>query len=145
MTPESFDSAVAGCTYLFHVASPAFIETNDPEGELIAPAVQGRKNEGWLICFDYSNVFAVVYNQQGAAINQPLTCSLTGTLGTARPAGTTNVMEAAARCRGTTLRRVVLTSSLAAVHDALRAQPPLHGDLYCEEDWNAASEVHDTT
>ncbi|EHA8591600.1 putative Anthocyanidin reductase ((2S)-flavan-3-ol-forming) [Cocos nucifera] len=40
----SFDEAVAGCDYVFYVAAPVNLNTDDPENELIKPAVQGILN-----------------------------------------------------------------------------------------------------
>lgn len=44
LTPGSFDSAVAGCAFLFHCASPFFIEAEDPAAQLVEPAVAGTRN-----------------------------------------------------------------------------------------------------
>lgn len=40
----SFDAAVEGCVGVFHTASPFFIDTKDPEAELLDPAVKGTLN-----------------------------------------------------------------------------------------------------
>jgi hypothetical protein len=40
----SFDAAVAGSKFVFHVASPFFIETQDPQTQLVDPAVKGTTN-----------------------------------------------------------------------------------------------------
>ncbi|KAK6164133.1 hypothetical protein DH2020_000997 [Rehmannia glutinosa] len=40
----SFDAAVAGCDGVFHCASPFFLETSNPQEELIDPAVKGTLN-----------------------------------------------------------------------------------------------------
>jgi len=39
--PESLDRAVAGCDYLIHAASPYVLTVNDPQRDLVDPAVQG--------------------------------------------------------------------------------------------------------
>ncbi|KAI9338743.1 NAD(P)-binding protein [Obelidium mucronatum] len=39
--PGAFDQAVVGVDYILHVASPFHHNTNDPEKDLITPAVQG--------------------------------------------------------------------------------------------------------
>ncbi|KAJ3017582.1 UNVERIFIED_CONTAM: methylglyoxal reductase (NADPH-dependent) gre2 [Siphonaria sp. JEL0065] len=39
--PGAFDQAVVGVDYVLHVASPFHTNTNDPEKDLIIPAVQG--------------------------------------------------------------------------------------------------------
>ncbi|MCO5553392.1 hypothetical protein L7F22_006913 [Adiantum nelumboides] len=40
----SFDAAVAGCEAVFHTASPFFMSTDDPQKDLIEPAVKGTRN-----------------------------------------------------------------------------------------------------
>ena len=40
----SFDAAVRGCRYVFHLASPFFIEAADPQAQLIDPALKGTTN-----------------------------------------------------------------------------------------------------
>ncbi|KAK6141548.1 hypothetical protein DH2020_024708 [Rehmannia glutinosa] len=40
----SFDAAIAGCDGVFHCASPFFLETSNPQEELIDPAVKGTLN-----------------------------------------------------------------------------------------------------
>ncbi|KAK9863563.1 hypothetical protein WJX84_008634 [Apatococcus fuscideae] len=40
----AFDSVVQGCTYIFHTASPFFIDSDDPQKALIDPAVKGTEN-----------------------------------------------------------------------------------------------------
>lgn len=42
--PGSFDAAVDGCTYVFHVASPVMYTSEDPENDLVKPAVEGVAN-----------------------------------------------------------------------------------------------------
>jgi nucleoside-diphosphate-sugar epimerase len=44
LVPGSFDSALEGAQYLFHVASPFAIFVEDPQSQLIDPAVQGTRN-----------------------------------------------------------------------------------------------------
>eukprot|EP01091_Cochliopodium_minus_P010210 TRINITY_DN2664_c0_g1_i2.p1 TRINITY_DN2664_c0_g1~~TRINITY_DN2664_c0_g1_i2.p1 ORF type:complete len:320 (-),score=99.28 TRINITY_DN2664_c0_g1_i2:65-1024(-) len=41
---DSFDQAFAGCSAVFHTASPFFYSSSDPENDLIKPAVEGTKN-----------------------------------------------------------------------------------------------------
>ncbi|KAK9915197.1 hypothetical protein WJX75_006019 [Coccomyxa subellipsoidea] len=89
----SFDEVVRGSTFLFHTASPFFIETPDPQKDLIDPALKG----------------------------------------------TQNVLASASKAKDT-LKRVVLTSSVAAVHGEYAA-PPKNGHLYTEEDWNESSSI----
>ncbi|KAJ0039276.1 hypothetical protein Pint_23923 [Pistacia integerrima] len=40
----SFDSAIDGCEGVFHTASPVVLSPNDPQAELIDPAVKGTLN-----------------------------------------------------------------------------------------------------
>ncbi|KAH7279311.1 hypothetical protein KP509_37G014100 [Ceratopteris richardii] len=40
----SFDAAVDGCEAVFHTASPFFFNTDNPEKDLIEPAVNGTRN-----------------------------------------------------------------------------------------------------
>ncbi|KAG6628265.1 phenylacetaldehyde reductase-like [Carya illinoinensis] len=44
MEEGSFDSVVDGCQGVFHTASPAFHSANDPQSEIIDPAVKGTLN-----------------------------------------------------------------------------------------------------
>lgn len=39
--PGSFDAAVLGCDYAIHVASPYFLNSKDPQRDLVDPAVNG--------------------------------------------------------------------------------------------------------
>ncbi|KAL3150817.1 hypothetical protein ABBQ32_000577 [Trebouxia sp. C0010 RCD-2024] len=41
---NSFDDAVQGCQYVFHTASPFVIEVEDPQRDLLDPAVKGTSN-----------------------------------------------------------------------------------------------------
>ncbi|KAL5711012.1 hypothetical protein ACHQM5_021512 [Ranunculus cassubicifolius] len=40
----AFDSVVDNCDGVFHVASPCFFDTNDPQADLVEPAVNGTLN-----------------------------------------------------------------------------------------------------
>jgi len=88
----SFDECFAGCTAVFHVASPFFFEVEDPQKELIDPAVDG----------------------------------------------TLNVLES---CKRAGVKRVVLTSSCAAIVDNTIATNPekFEGKVWTEKDWNTGS------
>ncbi|KAF7135018.1 hypothetical protein RHSIM_Rhsim08G0181700 [Rhododendron simsii] len=44
MEEGSFDSVVDGCECVFHTASPVFLESSNPQDELIKPAVKGTQN-----------------------------------------------------------------------------------------------------
>jgi dihydroflavonol-4-reductase len=94
LTEGAFDSAFSGCSYIFHCASPFFIEAGDPQAELVDPAVRGTRN----------------------------------------------VMSAAAKNRAT-VRRVVLTSSCAAVKGMGSPAAPVQGNTYSEADWNETSSL----
>ncbi|KAK9051359.1 hypothetical protein SSX86_027986 [Deinandra increscens subsp. villosa] len=80
----SFDSAVNGCVCVFHTASPVLLSVNDPQAQLIDPAVKG----------------------------------------------TLNVLKSAAKVQS--LKRVVLTSSMAAVMFDSR---PLESGVVVDETW----------
>lgn len=95
LTRGSFDSAFEGCKYVFHTASPFFIDAEDPQAQLVEPAVEGTRN----------------------------------------------VLLSAAKALPSGLRRVILTSSCAAIKGMNNAQPPKNGALYSEVDWNETSKV----
>jgi len=44
LNAESFVKSFEGCSAIFHTASPFFFDTENPEEDLIKPAVQGTKN-----------------------------------------------------------------------------------------------------
>ncbi|PSC68689.1 diaminohydroxyphosphoribosylaminopyrimidine deaminase [Micractinium conductrix] len=94
LQPGSFDAAFAGCSAIFHTASPFFLQAGDPQAELVDPAVQGTRN----------------------------------------------VMAAAAKNKGS-VKRVVLTSSCAAIKGNANAAAPKVGTTYSEADWNETSTV----
>jgi len=86
LAPASFDAAVQGCGTVFHTASPYVIQVDDPQRDLIHPAVNGTRG----------------------------------------------VLQACAKAKD--VRRVVLTSSMAAVTDE-----PDASRVLTEEDWNEKS------
>lgn len=94
LSPGSFDGAINGATYVFHVASPFRIDVEDPQRDLIEPAVQGTRN----------------------------------------------VLASVAKHKNT-VKRTVITSSVAAVHGGKSKVPPRNGALYTEEDFNKSSTV----
>lgn len=98
----SFDALVVGCDFVFHVASPFFIDSTDPQVELVAPALAGTINV----------LGAVAKANKAAAAGSPAS----------RP-----------------VQRVVLTSSVAAVHGEYAAPPKNGGPLYAEDDFNCTS------
>lgn len=87
MQPGTFDAAAVGCRVVFHTASPYALSVDDPQRDLVAPAVNGTRE----------------------------------------------VLTAAARAGS--VRRVVLTSSMAAVTD----EPD--GRVLTEADWNDKSSL----
>ena len=44
MKEGSFDAAMKGCSTVFHVASPFMIEVDDPQTQLVEPAVNGTRS-----------------------------------------------------------------------------------------------------
>ncbi|RMZ55126.1 hypothetical protein APUTEX25_005404 [Auxenochlorella protothecoides] len=94
LAEQAFHQAVAGAEVVFHVASPFFIEADDPQAALVEPALRGT-----------ASLFAAVAAQGKGAV-----------------------------------RRVVLTSSCAAVK-GMHPAPPKDGRRYTEADWNTTSTV----
>jgi len=88
LTEGAFDSAVAGCEYVLHTASPYFVNVKDPQQELVDPAVKG----------------------------------------------TTNVLNSCKKAGS--VKRVVLTSSMAAITDE-----PNSDKVFTENDWNTLSSL----
>jgi len=43
LAPSSFEAAVRGCTTVFHTASPYVIQVDDPQRDLVDPAVNGTR------------------------------------------------------------------------------------------------------
>lgn len=84
LKPRSLVDAIEGCEYVMHVASPYILDVDDPQRDLIDPAVNG----------------------------------------------TVSVLEDA---EAAGVKRVILTSSFAAVAGAPRTRP------FNEEDWNSVS------
>ncbi|XP_054799919.1 phenylacetaldehyde reductase-like [Prosopis cineraria] len=71
----SFDSAVEGCHGVFHTASPVLLGVNDPQTELIEPAVKGTLNV-LKSCTKSPSVKRVVLTSSMAAVlcnEKPLT------------------------------------------------------------------------
>jgi dihydroflavonol-4-reductase len=88
LDPPSFGAAVAGCDYVMHTASPYALDVEDPQRDLVEPAVTG----------------------------------------------THAVLEACKRAEG--VRRVVVTSSMAAITDE-----PDSERVLTEDDWNEKSSL----
>ncbi|KAG6713509.1 hypothetical protein I3842_05G157100 [Carya illinoinensis] len=71
----SFDSLVDGCEGVFHTATPVYLSANNPQAELIEPAVKGTLNV-LRSCAKVSSVKRVVITSSMAAVvynGKPLT------------------------------------------------------------------------
>ncbi|MEZ7761346.1 NAD-dependent epimerase/dehydratase family protein [Actinomyces oris] len=44
LQPDSYDQAIEGCTVVIHTASPILHSTDDPQHDLIEPALEGTRN-----------------------------------------------------------------------------------------------------
>ncbi|KAJ4711585.1 cinnamoyl-CoA reductase 1-like [Melia azedarach] len=65
----SFDSAVEGCQGVFHTASPVIFSSNDPQADIIDPAVKGTLNV-LRSCANVHSIKRVVLTSSIAAITQ---------------------------------------------------------------------------
>lgn len=72
MKDGSFTEAVAGCMYVLHTASPFQNQVDDPQRDLVDPAVNGTKNVV-NACLKASTVKRVVVTSSCAAIGPPQT------------------------------------------------------------------------
>ncbi|KAM0948816.1 putative cinnamyl-alcohol dehydrogenase [Dioscorea sansibarensis] len=63
----SFDAAFDGCECVFHTASPCFLVTEDPQADLIDPAVKGTLNVLGS-CVKISSIKRVVMTSSMAAV-----------------------------------------------------------------------------
>ncbi|XP_016649895.1 PREDICTED: tetraketide alpha-pyrone reductase 1-like isoform X1 [Prunus mume] len=63
----SFDAAVDGCEGVFHTASPVLFSANNPQAELIDPAVKGTVNV-LKSCVKFATVKRVVLTSSMAAV-----------------------------------------------------------------------------
>lgn len=63
----SFDAEIAGCEGVFHTASPFFLETSNPQEDLIDPAVKGTLNV-LRSCAKTPSVKRVILTSSEAAI-----------------------------------------------------------------------------
>ncbi|KAI4304299.1 hypothetical protein MLD38_039830 [Melastoma candidum] len=63
----SFDAPISGCNYVFHVATPVNFASQDPENDMIKPAIQGVLNV--LKACKKANVKRVVLTSSAAAVS----------------------------------------------------------------------------
>lgn len=90
----SYDEAAKGCEYVMHTASPFFLNFEDPQKDLVDPAVKG----------------------------------------------TQNVLEAATKAQ--TVKKVVLTSSVAAIHGDNIDMQEQNVQAFDESYFNTSSSLH---
>ncbi|KAJ0254670.1 Anthocyanidin reductase [Hirschfeldia incana] len=64
----SFNSPVSGCEYVFHVATPISFTSQDPERDMINPAIQGVMNV-LKSCLNSNSVKRVIYTSSAAAVS----------------------------------------------------------------------------
>ncbi|EOA34485.1 hypothetical protein CARUB_v10022026mg [Capsella rubella] len=65
---ESFDSSISGCEYIFHVATPINFKSDDPEKDMIKPAIQGVINV-LKSCLKSKSIKRVIYTSSAAAVS----------------------------------------------------------------------------
>ncbi|CAH8307611.1 unnamed protein product [Eruca vesicaria subsp. sativa] len=64
----SFTSPVSGCEYVFHVATPISFTSQDPEKDMINPAIQGVINV-LRSCLNSNSIKRVIYTSSAAAVS----------------------------------------------------------------------------
>ncbi|KAJ8761557.1 hypothetical protein K2173_004333 [Erythroxylum novogranatense] len=65
---ECFDAPIAGCDIVFHVATPVNFQSEDPENDMIKPAVQGVHNV-LKACAKSQTVKKVILTSSAAAVS----------------------------------------------------------------------------
>ncbi len=65
---QSFDAPVAGCDLVFHVATPVNFASEDPENDMIKPAIQGVVNV-LKACAKAGTVKRVILTSSAAAVS----------------------------------------------------------------------------
>lgn len=71
LVPGSYDAAVNGVDFVFHVASPFVIDVPDPQKDLIEPAVDGTRNVFSSIEKHKDSIKKVILTSSAAAIKGP--------------------------------------------------------------------------
>lgn len=64
---QSFDAPIAGCDLVFHVATPVNFASQDPENDMIKPAIQGVENV-LRACAKAGKVRRVILTSSAAAV-----------------------------------------------------------------------------
>ncbi|XBI18251.1 dihydroflavonol 4-reductase [Aegilops tauschii subsp. strangulata] len=64
----SFDDAIAGCTGVFHVATPMDFDSQDPENEVIKPTVEGMLSI-MRACKEAGTVKRIVFTSSAGSVN----------------------------------------------------------------------------
>jgi dihydroflavonol-4-reductase len=67
LAPDAFDAAIPGCEYVIHTASPYAIDVEDPDRDLVQPALRGTLSI-LEACRSTPGVKRVVITSSGAAI-----------------------------------------------------------------------------
>ncbi|KAL0413694.1 UNVERIFIED_CONTAM: Tetraketide alpha-pyrone reductase 1 [Sesamum radiatum] len=145
----SFDAAIDGCDGVFHTASPVILDNyNDPQTELIEPAVKGTLNILSSCVKASSSIKRVVLTSSMASImvnrnlhinaaidetwfSDPAFCEEAKTE-LIEPAvkGTLNVLSSCVKA-SSSIKRVVLTSSMAS----MMVNRNLHINAAIDETW----------